>query len=306
MLSRDGAASCNELVDVPICIDSSTPEALEAAVPLAQRQGADQLRHRRAALDGPPAAAGRAARRRRDRHGQRRDGHLDGPRGAVRRGAQGRRERREARHRPRGRHHRSARDADRRGARRRHRDVRRTIRRIRDELGVNLSCGASNICFGMPGPPRDRRGVPYADDRRRHEHRDHEPAAPPRQEGDPCRATCCSAATSTAPSGSAITARSWRRRSRLMSTGAGREDRGHLPARAARPFACRAARRCSTPRTGPGCRSSRRAAGAARVASAASRSSRARPSCRSPTTGIWPTGSTTAGGCPANARSTAR
>jgi 5-methyltetrahydrofolate--homocysteine methyltransferase len=26
-----------------------------------------------------------------------------------------------------------------------------TMRRIRDELGVNLSCGASNISFGMPG-----------------------------------------------------------------------------------------------------------------------------------------------------------
>jgi 5-methyltetrahydrofolate--homocysteine methyltransferase len=26
-----------------------------------------------------------------------------------------------------------------------------TIRRIREELGVNLSCGASNISFGMPG-----------------------------------------------------------------------------------------------------------------------------------------------------------
>ena len=25
-----------------------------------------------------------------------------------------------------------------------------TMRRIRDELGVNLSCGASNISFGMP------------------------------------------------------------------------------------------------------------------------------------------------------------
>jgi 5-methyltetrahydrofolate--homocysteine methyltransferase len=27
----------------------------------------------------------------------------------------------------------------------------RTIARIRGELGVNLSCGASNISFGMPG-----------------------------------------------------------------------------------------------------------------------------------------------------------
>jgi 5-methyltetrahydrofolate--homocysteine methyltransferase len=30
-----------------------------------------------------------------------------------------------------------------------------TIRLIRDELGVNVSCGASNISFGMP----DRQGI---------------------------------------------------------------------------------------------------------------------------------------------------
>ncbi|MGZ4151921.1 MAG: dihydropteroate synthase, partial [Actinomycetota bacterium] len=34
----------------------------------------------------------------------------------------------------------------------------RTIRLIRDELGVNVSCGASNISFGMP----DRRGIDAA------------------------------------------------------------------------------------------------------------------------------------------------
>jgi 5-methyltetrahydrofolate--homocysteine methyltransferase len=30
-----------------------------------------------------------------------------------------------------------------------------TVRLIRDELGVNVSCGASNISFGMP----DRQGI---------------------------------------------------------------------------------------------------------------------------------------------------
>jgi 5-methyltetrahydrofolate--homocysteine methyltransferase len=33
-----------------------------------------------------------------------------------------------------------------------------TIRRVRDELGVNVSCGASNVSFGMP----DRRGIDAA------------------------------------------------------------------------------------------------------------------------------------------------
>ena len=33
-----------------------------------------------------------------------------------------------------------------------------TVRLIRDELGVNVSCGASNISFGMP----DRQGIDAA------------------------------------------------------------------------------------------------------------------------------------------------
>ena len=33
-----------------------------------------------------------------------------------------------------------------------------TMRLIRDELGVNVSCGASNISFGMP----DRQGIDAA------------------------------------------------------------------------------------------------------------------------------------------------
>jgi 5-methyltetrahydrofolate--homocysteine methyltransferase len=36
--------------------------------------------------------------------------------------------------------------------------MRETVRRIREELRVNVSCGASNISFGMP----DRRGIDAA------------------------------------------------------------------------------------------------------------------------------------------------
>ena len=35
-----------------------------------------------------------------------------------------------------------------------------TIRLIRDELGVNMCLGASNVSFGLPQPPRAERRVP--------------------------------------------------------------------------------------------------------------------------------------------------
>ena len=112
----------NDLVDVPICIDSSTPEALEAAVPLAggkvlinsvtaEQHSMDRLLP--LVAEHGAAVIGMAN----DEYG-----HLHGSRRAVRRGREGRRERRAARDRPRGRDHRPARDADRRRARRRDRD----------------------------------------------------------------------------------------------------------------------------------------------------------------------------------------
>ena len=48
-----------------------------------------------------------------------------------------------------------------------------TMRRIRDEFGVNMTCGASNVSFGMPAPARARRGVPADGDDRRPHQRDH-------------------------------------------------------------------------------------------------------------------------------------
>ena len=48
-----------------------------------------------------------------------------------------------------------------------------TMRRIREEFGVNMTCGASNVSFGMPGAARARRGVPADGDDRRTDQRDH-------------------------------------------------------------------------------------------------------------------------------------
>ena len=82
-----------------------------------------------------------------------------------------------------------------------------TMRLIRDELGVNVSCGASNISFGMP----DRRGIDATfltmSIVARHEHRDHEPAARAGRARRSSPPTCCSVATSTARRGSRGTAR---------------------------------------------------------------------------------------------------
>ena len=38
------------------------------------------------------------------------------------------------------------------------RQVFRLVRRLQEELGVNTTCGASNVSFGLPEPPRPQRG----------------------------------------------------------------------------------------------------------------------------------------------------
>ena len=114
----------HEVVDVPLCIDSSTPEALEAAVPLAQGKvlinsvtaEAHSLERLLPLVKKFGAAVIGMAN---DEEGISMDPQerLAAARKVVE-------ARRRPRHRPRGRHHRSAHDADRRGGRRRHRDVR--------------------------------------------------------------------------------------------------------------------------------------------------------------------------------------
>jgi len=146
-----------EVVDVPLCIDSSTPEALEAAIPIArgkvlvnsvtaERESLDRLlplvkRHGAAVIgmandeDGISmdpvvrlAAARRVVEGALDHGIGREDVVIDPlamPIGAAPDAAT---------------------------------TMLETIRLIRDELGVNVCCGASNISFGMP----DRRGIDAA------------------------------------------------------------------------------------------------------------------------------------------------
>ena len=160
-----------------------------------------------------------------------------------------------------------------------------TVRLIRDELGVNVSCGASNISFGMP----DRQGIDAAfltmsamagmNTRSR--------TRCTRRCAAPCsRATCCSGATRSARRGSPTIGRR-----RVPSHRPGAEAvsgrKLQVTLRAERHDRARAdrARPCSTRRTGRASRSNRPAAGAAPAASARCGCSRAMPSARSPTTG---------------------
>ena len=141
-----------EAVDLPLCIDSSTPGALEAAVPLAEgkvlinsvtaedhslerllplvaRFGAAVIgmANDEEGISMDPAVRLAAARKIVEAaadHGiDRADVVIDPltmPIGAARDAATA---------------------------------LTETVRRIRDELGVNVSCGASNISFGMPDRP---------------------------------------------------------------------------------------------------------------------------------------------------------
>jgi 5-methyltetrahydrofolate--homocysteine methyltransferase len=140
----------NDTVDLPLCIDSSTPAALEAAVPLAggkvlinsvtaEQHSLDRLlplvaEHGAGVIgmandeegismdpDVRFAAAAKIVEHA-EKHGIAREDVIIDPL-AMPIGA--------------------ATDAA--------TAMIGTMRRIRDELGVNLSCGASNISFGMPG-----------------------------------------------------------------------------------------------------------------------------------------------------------
>ena len=61
------------------------------------------------------------------------------------------------------------------------------LRRLREELKVNTTCGASNFSFGLPNRRGPERLVPADDDRRRHDLGDHESAASRGYPGHPRR-----------------------------------------------------------------------------------------------------------------------
>ncbi len=208
----------HEVVDVPLCIDSSTPEALEAAVPLAQgkvlinsvtaeahslerllpsvkRFGAAVIgmANDEEGISMDPAerlAAARTIVEAAADHGIAREDVIIDPL-TMPIGAAG-----------------DAATA-----------MFETVRLIRSELGVNVSCGASNISFGMPDRQADRRGVPHDGGDGGHEHGDHEPASRARAQRLARRATCCSGATSSVRRGSPSTGADRRSDSRNRGSG---------------------------------------------------------------------------------------
>jgi 5-methyltetrahydrofolate--homocysteine methyltransferase len=147
----------HEVVDVPLCIDSSTPEALEAAVPLARGKvlinsvtAEDHALERLLPLVKRFGAAviGMAN----DEDGISMDPHvrLAAARKIVEAAATLGIPREDVVIDPLTMPIGAAPDAA--------TSMFETIRLIREELGVNVSCGASNISFGMP----DRRGIDAA------------------------------------------------------------------------------------------------------------------------------------------------
>ena len=117
-LMRQAVLRAQELTDLPLCIDSSVVEALEAGPVGLRGQGAGQLRHRRGRAARADPADRRQVRRGRDRPGERRR-DPDGSRAPGRDRAQDREGRRRLRHPARGHRDRRAGDADRRRAARR-------------------------------------------------------------------------------------------------------------------------------------------------------------------------------------------
>ena len=103
-----------QAVDVPICIDSSVIEALEAGLSVYEGTGARELGHRRGRAPFRDSPARRPARRGRDRARQRRDRDPGDAREAARMCAQDRCGRRRARDRARRRRDRPAGDDGRR------------------------------------------------------------------------------------------------------------------------------------------------------------------------------------------------
>ena len=187
-----------DLVDLPLSIDSSVTAAIEAGAQGRQGPAAGQLGDRRGGKARGDPAAGQEIQRAGRRHLQRRDRHLHGSRTCASRwprrsssapptigikahdvvvdplvmpiGALG--------------------DAG--------RQVFALLRRLREELKVNTTCGLSNISFGLP----HRHGINAAlhpdGDRRRHDLGDHEPRAGRRKWRRCAAPTCLPAPTRTA------------------------------------------------------------------------------------------------------------
>ena len=140
------------LTDVPLSIDSSIVAALEAG--LARYEGkplVNSVTGEDERLESVLPLVAKLRRRGRRDH-ERRDRHLRGPRRAVRDRQADRRPRGRPRHRDGGHRRRPARDADRRDGHGAGGRSSRWCGGSHDELGVNTTCGASNVSFGLPEP----------------------------------------------------------------------------------------------------------------------------------------------------------
>ena len=82
-----------------------------------------------------------------------------------------------------------------------------TLRLLREQLGVNTTCGASNTSFGLPGEAHAGRRLPLGRAEPRFDERDHGRACSAVRRGG-ARAISCSGATNGAHAGSLRIARS--------------------------------------------------------------------------------------------------
>ena len=171
-LMRQAIPLVQSLTDLPLCIDSSVIEALEAGLGAYQGKalvnsvtGEDERLEAILPIVAKHGAAviGLANDDEIPMEPQRR---LEVARKIVS-------ARRRPRHPARGRADRPARDARRRRAARRDAVPRDASGCIRDELGVNMTCGASNTSFGLPGRRDARRRVPRGRREPRLDERDH-------------------------------------------------------------------------------------------------------------------------------------
>ena len=153
------------ITDVPLSIDSSIVEALEAGLSVYQGKalvnsvtGEDEQMERVLPLVAKYGAAVVAI-------SNDETGHLRGPGRALRGGAEDRLARRRLRDPEGGRRRRPARDADRRDGHRRAPGVPARAAAAARSSASTSTCGASNVSFGLPEPAGAERGLPADGDR---------------------------------------------------------------------------------------------------------------------------------------------
>ena len=149
----------------PLSIDSLDRRGARGRARRVPGQAAGELGDRRGGAPRARPAADPEVRRRGRRDLERRHRHLRGPRRAVRGREADRRARGGPRHPARGRHRRPARHADRGDGAPPASRCSGSSRRLREELGVNTTCGAIERQLRDARPRADQRRVPADGDR---------------------------------------------------------------------------------------------------------------------------------------------